>query len=713
MIETSQQQFIDSVFGIRDLADPSKLGQFDASAISADTARVLAFPNASGTIALEGWVDDNFLALDGEGTDVVNGTFNLTTTGTIQGGSITDGVATLTGGNLTDLGGLTLTGFTGILKAVIGVVTSDAIHGDLADVDWTTVSDHDLRYFTETELSSNANGEGASLIGIEDSMSLYAATDVEAALAEVMDEIHIVTHVADSVTMDVGSATGSVSDTYALDDGNIYNIDETTGPPNPNFVATFDFSGITAGHEPNLIELHWSYNGGSGHIIELQMYNYNTSTWDVIDNTILTDNEGDFHFDSFSLIDGGGAIVDYTSGGAARVRFSHAANGNAAHDFCIDYLAIKDDHGIGSGITDHGSLSGLGDDDHFQYHNDARAATWLAAGVGTIISSGITIFSPTPILVFKDSNSLGSASVGYIEWRDSGGGRAGFLGNNSAGNDDLYWKNEQGGNIGIETTGAGELQIIADTVVTGTLSSGVITQSGATLANTYQPLDAGLTSLAGLTYAAASFVKMTGANAFALRTIGETANDLEGTIVHDNLASVHQGVATGDSPTFAGITIPNGGTIGLSGGPIFTFTSTSIGVGTSAPKLFFDVRRTTAGTNILSSTMAVSLESTGTPAAGFGPSITFFGETATPNVIEPIASFGGIWEDATAGTVDGAFVMNTRISGGEFVQQMKIGADGGIHFANLKSGTDQANAGASAGELYSDTNDDNTIKMGI
>lgn len=30
--------------------------------------------------------------------------------------------------------------------------------------------------------------------------------------------------------------------------------------------------------------------------------------------------------------------------------------------------------------TDHGSLSGLGDDDHSQYHTDGRAATWLAAG---------------------------------------------------------------------------------------------------------------------------------------------------------------------------------------------------------------------------------------------------------------------------------------------------------------------------------------------
>lgn len=34
--------------------------------------------------------------------------------------------------------------------------------------------------------------------------------------------------------------------------------------------------------------------------------------------------------------------------------------------------------GGGGGVTDHGALTGLEDDDHTQYHNDARAETWLA-----------------------------------------------------------------------------------------------------------------------------------------------------------------------------------------------------------------------------------------------------------------------------------------------------------------------------------------------
>ncbi len=105
----------------------------------------------------------------------------------------------------------------------------------------------------------------------------------------------------------------------------------------------------------------------------------------------------------------------------------------------------------------------------------------------TSVTAGtITIFNPTPILVFKDSNSLGAASVGFIEWRDSGGGRAGFFGNNTAGDDGLLWKNEQGGDIGIQTTGAGKFQVFANTVVNGYLKvAGASTPTGSTAGTVY------------------------------------------------------------------------------------------------------------------------------------------------------------------------------------------------------------------------------------
>ena len=46
-------------------------------------------------------------------------------------------------------------------------------------------------------------------------------------------------------------------------------------------------------------------------------------------------------------------------------------------------------------------------------------------------------------------------------------------------------------------------------------------------------------------------------------------------------------------------------------------------------------------------------------------------------------------------------------------EQMRIAADGGVFMYNLKSGINQAGAGAVAGELWYDTDDDNTVKMGV
>lgn len=57
----------------------------------------------------------------------------------------------------------------------------------------------------------------------------------------------------------------------------------------------------------------------------------------------------------------------------------------------------------------------------------------------------------------------------------------------------------------------------------------------------YQPLAAGLTSLAGLTYVAASFVKMTGVNTFALRTIAQTKADLSLNLVENTTLSTWTG----------------------------------------------------------------------------------------------------------------------------------------------------------------------------
>lgn len=48
--------------------------------------------------------------------------------------------------------------------------------------------------------------------------------------------------------------------------------------------------------------------------------------------------------------------------------------------------------GGGGGITDHGALTGLADDDHSQYHTDARALTWLGTRSTTDLAEGINLY---------------------------------------------------------------------------------------------------------------------------------------------------------------------------------------------------------------------------------------------------------------------------------------------------------------------------------
>ena len=49
-------------------------------------------------------------------------------------------------------------------------------------------------------------------------------------------------------------------------------------------------------------------------------------------------------------------------------------------------------NGSAGGVTDHGALTGLGDDDHTQYHNDARADTWLGTKSTTNLAEGTNLY---------------------------------------------------------------------------------------------------------------------------------------------------------------------------------------------------------------------------------------------------------------------------------------------------------------------------------
>ena len=74
----------------------------------------------------------------------------------------------------------------------------------------------------------------------------------------------------------------------------------------------------------------------------------------------------------------------------------------------------------------------------------------------------------------------------------------------------------------------------------------------------------------------------------------------------------------------------------------------------------------------------------------------------------------GLIIDGVRGSTDNDVyleIYTTSDSGGT-VKQMRIDTDGGVFMYNLKAGNDQGAAGAGTDELWVDSNDDNTIKLG-
>lgn len=415
-----------------------------------------------------------------------------------------------------------------IVNAINEFSTDGTMGGDS---DSAVPTEKATKLYTDTlrsDLASVANAKGASLIGIEDSLSLYTAVNVEAALAEVKDAITVVTTTANSIITVTGTLdSGNVASTQTINDADTYDVSEVSGTPGFDIQATM--TGIVSGHEPNLIEGHYSYDGN--HTVRIEMWNYTgTPAWDLISDTIITNTGGALSFFSLPIT---GTTTDYVSGGESKVRFNHAVSGNINHDFAIDYLAIKDDHGIGTGITDHGSLSGLSEDDHQQYIKDAE----FTQDSGILVGTGSGTFTEETGATLRTSIGVGTGDSPQFTAV-------------SIGNADTTITRVSAGVIAVEGTtvmlvgDAPAAHIIvshSDTTGTGaelnTLTGGGDVGALHTHAAAYQPLDAELTSLAALSYVAASFVKMTGANTFALRTIAETADDLEGTIDHDQLAN--------------------------------------------------------------------------------------------------------------------------------------------------------------------------------
>lgn len=134
--------------------------------------------------------------------------------------------------------------------------------------------------------------------------------------------------VADTLTVNVGTATGGIADTQIWQDGNEIVVADAAATPGLTITVTFeDVDSILY-----LFVLGF-YEGSSTHYVNIEMWNYDTAAWDQFGNMALKLSSAS-HL--LPVLDD----TDYISGGQAKARFNHPPNGNVNHDTTIRFLAL-------------------------------------------------------------------------------------------------------------------------------------------------------------------------------------------------------------------------------------------------------------------------------------------------------------------------------------------------------------------------------------
>lgn len=157
--------------------------------------------------------------------------------------------------------------------------------------------------------------------------------------------------------------------------------------------------------------------------------------------------------------------------------------------------------GGGGGVTDHGALAGLADDDHLQYHTDARALTWLGTRSTADLPEGSNLYHTSARV-----NTLIAAAVGVsVQAYDAE--LAALAGLTSAADKLPYFTGSGTASLAIFTAAGRALIDDADAAAQrNTLGLGTAATANAgdfatavhNHAGVYQPLDVDLTTIAAI-----------------------------------------------------------------------------------------------------------------------------------------------------------------------------------------------------------------------
>jgi hypothetical protein len=148
-------------------------------------------------------------------------------------------------------------------------------------------------------------------------------------------------YTADNLTLNNGTSADGVADLQTLGDGNFYHITEAAGAPGIDLEV--EFVSVTAF---DWVQIKAVYDGATNHAVGIQLYNFNTTTWDTF-NAAQTSQEdvtnaGEYILNSYDFFvpDDANYIGTGADDGDVRVRFHHTMAGNVSHDLYIDVVAL-------------------------------------------------------------------------------------------------------------------------------------------------------------------------------------------------------------------------------------------------------------------------------------------------------------------------------------------------------------------------------------
>ena len=124
--------------------------------------------------------------------------------------------------------------------------------------------------------------------------------------------------------------SGNDSSVHFIDDGDAYNVSENAGAN--ALEIEINYTDVNSIDE---ILLNIWYEGGFGHEIAIELFHWVDNDWESFGD--LTDTMGYVEL-VLNVLDPSNHIND----GNVSLRFRHVQNGNANHDFSIDYAALNE-----------------------------------------------------------------------------------------------------------------------------------------------------------------------------------------------------------------------------------------------------------------------------------------------------------------------------------------------------------------------------------